>query len=104
MYLDLTVTANAKSTLVNTSTISAESVKAGTAITAKVSATGGKKSYTYAVYIKKTTESKWTTVRNFATASSVAFKFDTAATYDVCVKAKDAAGSIAKKYFKVKVS
>ena len=104
LYFDLTVTANAKSTLVNTSTISSTSVKKGTALTLKVSATGGKKPYTYAVYIKKTTDSAWTTKQNFATTSSVSVKFDTVATYDVCVKVKDSTGSIAKKYFKVKVS
>ena len=104
MYLDLTVTASANSTLVNTSALSAESVKAGTDVTVKASATGGKKAYTYAVYTKKTTDSKWTTKQNFAATSSVSVKFDTAAKYDVCVKVKDASGSIAKKYFKVKVS
>ena len=104
LYLDLTVTASANSTLVNTSALSAESVKAGTDVTVKASATGGKKAYTYAVYTKKTTDSKWTTKQNFAATSSVSVKFDTAAKYDVCVKVKDASGSIAKKYFKVKVS
>ena len=104
MYFDLTVTANANSTLVNTSKLSAEKAKAGDTITAKASATGGKTAYTYAVYVKKTTDKTWKTTQNFASASSVAVKFDTAASYDVCVKVKDAAGSIAKKYFKVKVS
>ena len=104
MYFDLTVTANANSTLVNTSVLSAESAKAGTSITAKASATGGKKAYTYAVYIKKTTESKWIAKQSFSTKDSVSIKFDKAATYEVCVKVKDASGSIAKKYFKVKVS
>ena len=104
MYFDLTVTANANSTLVNTSKLSAEKAKAGDTITAKASATGGKTAYTYAVYVKKTTDKTWKTTQNFASANSVAVKLDTAATYDVCVKVKDAAGSIAKKYFKVKVS
>ena len=104
LYFDLTVTANANSTLVNTSKLSAEKAKAGDTITAKASATGGKTAYTYAVYVKKTTDKTWKTTQNFASANSVAVKLDTAATYDVCVKVKDAAGSIAKKYFKVKVS
>ena len=103
LYFDLTVTANANSTLTNTSKLSAESAKTGDTITAAMSGTGGKGTNTYAVYYKKTTDTKWTMKQNFSSTASASLKFTAAAKYNVCVKVKDTSGSIAKKYFVVTV-
>ena len=104
MYYKFTVTANAKSTLTNTSTISATSVKAGNAVSVKCAGTGGKTTKTYAVYSKKSTDKTWATKQAFKTNTALDVKFDTAGSYKICVKVKDSDGSIAKKYFDIKVS
>ena len=100
-YFDVTVKDTA---LKNTSTISATSVKLGAKVTAKCSATGGKSPYTYAVYVKKTSDTSWTTKRSFKSNSSVIFTPMKATTYQVCIKVKDSSGTVAKKYIDLKVT
>lgn len=104
MYYKFTVTANAKSTLTNTSTVSETSIKAGSTLSVKCAGTGGKTSKTYAVYYKKSTDTKWATKQGFKANTAVDIKFSAAGSYKVCVKVKDSDGSIAKKYFDIKVS
>ena len=53
---------------------------------------------------KQTAQTSWTTAQNFSTNSTVTFKPAKATTYDVCVKVKDSAGTIVKKFFTVTVS
>ncbi len=100
-YIDITVKANALS---NTSTLSAASVVKGKAVVAKCSATGGAGSYNYAVYYKKSSASSWTTKQDFSTNASVSMTFPSAEVYDICVKVKDAKGTVAKKYLAVSIN
>ena len=100
-----TVTVNeAVTALANTSTLSADTVQAGGSVTVNASATGGTAPYTYNVLSKLTSSTKWTTNQNYAANASVAITFDAAGTYDICVKAKDKAGTVDKKYFTVTVT
>ena len=104
---NLTITVKTKSSataLVNNSTLSATNISLGNTVTATGKATGGTGTYTYAVYYKQTAQTSWTTAQNFGTNSTVTFKPAKATTYDVCVKVKDGAGTIEKKYFKVTVT
>ena len=98
-YIDLTVKDTA---LKNTSSLSATTVKQGSKVTAKCSATGGKAPYTYAVYVKKTTDANWTLKQNFKSNASVVFTTAKVADYNVCIKVKDADGTIVKKYIDLK--
>ena len=100
-YFDLTVK---DAGLKNTSTLSSTSVKLGAKVTAKCSATGGKSPYTYAVYVKKTSDEKWTTKQGFKSNNSVVFTPMKATAYKVCIKVKDSTGTIVKKYFDLKVT
>ena len=97
------VTVTSSSTLLNNSTLSATTVNLGDKVTAKCSASGGKSPYTYAVYVKKTTDTKWTTKQNFSTNASVVFTPLKATSYNVCIKVKDASGTIVKKYINLTV-
>ncbi len=89
--------------LANNSTVSATSVSLGNAITVKGAATGGTAPYKYAFFYKASTASTWTTKQDFSTTASVSIKFTGTGTKDVCVKVKDNAGTVVKKYFTVKV-
>ena len=78
--------------------ISATTITLGNTVTA--SASGGSK---YAFFYKKTSDTNWTTAKDFSTTSSVAIKPAKATTYDICIKVKMSDGSIQKKYFTVTV-
>ncbi len=106
-----TATATAKITvnpvteaLTNTSKISAVSIPLGNTVTVTASATGGTGSYQYAVFFKKSSDSAWTTAQDYNSNTSITIKPTSMVKYDVCVKAKDSAGTIAKSYFTVKVT
>ncbi len=90
--------------LANTSTLSATSVKLGSTVTVKASATGGTTPYKYAVYYKASSSSTWTTKQDFSTNASVSIQFAGTGTKDVCVKVKDNTGTVVKKYFTVTVA
>ena len=100
-FFDITVKANA---LTNNSTLSATAISLGSTVTAKGAAAGGTGSYTYAYYYKQKAQTTWTEAKGFSTTTSVAIKPAKATTYDVCVKVKDSAGTVEKKYFTVTVS
>ena len=100
-FFTLKVTAPA---LVNNSTVSATSVTLGNTITVKGAATGGTTPYKYAVYYKASSATTWTTKQDFSTTASVSIKFAGTGTKDICVKVKDSAGTVEKKYFTVKVT
>ena len=95
-YLSLTVT-NAQ--LTNTSKISTTVVSAGTPVKITCAATGGTGGYTYAVYYQRTNASSWTTIQNYSTNKTVTITPSTAYPLRFCVKVKDSAGTVAKKYF-----
>ena len=92
------------SELMNDSAISATKIILGRTVTVNAKAILGSGNYTYAVFYKKKSESKWTTRQDFSTNDTVTIKPAYATEYDVCVKAKDSDGTIAKKYFTVKVN
>ena len=93
------------SVLTNSSTISATSVNLGTAVKLTGSASGGSGSYKYAFQYKKSSSTSWSTIGTaYGTATTGSFTPGAAATYDVRVMVKDAAGTIATKTFTVKVS
>ena len=78
--------------------ISATTITLGNTVTA--GASGGSK---YAFFYKKTSDTSWTTAKDFSTTSSVAIKPAKATTYKICIKVKMSDGSIQKKYFTVTV-
>ena len=90
--------------LQNNSTISNTEINLGDTITVNGKATGGTGGYTYAVYYKKTSDSKWSTAQAYKNNSTIAIKPINATTYDICVKIKDSDGTEVKKYFNVKVT
>lgn len=87
----------------NTSTLASEKISFGGTVDISCSASGGSGSYLYAVCYKKSTSDKWTIKQNFSANASVSFKPAAKVKYNVCVKAKDSLGNIAKKYFTVTV-
>ena len=100
-YFKITVT---QPELENTSTISSENIKLGDSVTITSSAKYGSGSYTYGVYYKQTSQSKWTTAQDFSSNKVVSLKPAKTTTYDVCVKVKDSQGTVAKTYFIVTVN
>ncbi len=93
-----------KDPLVNTSTVSAEVVVLGKNVTVNASAKGGKAGYQYAVFYKNAEKTKWNTKQAMGTNATVTMTFDEAGKYDICVHAKDAEGTVDKKYFTVTVN
>ncbi|MBQ5560053.1 MAG: hypothetical protein IIT46_09810, partial [Lachnospiraceae bacterium] len=87
----------------NTSTISATEITKGSTVTVNGSATGGVGNYTYAVYYKQKTQTKWTTKQDFNKNSVISVKPAQATDYDICIKIRDDNGTVAKKYFTVTV-
>ena len=98
----ITVTSTPSPTaLTNNSKISSTTVTLGKSITLTGAASGGTSPYTYAYYYKKSSQSSWTTVKDFSSTTSVSITPASATTYDVCIKVKDKTGTVEKKYFKL---
>ena len=85
-------------------TINKTGVMLGNSLTVKVSAKNGTGSYQYTLLAKKEGETDWTTVQNYSTASSVAFKPTATGRYNVCIKVKDSSENVARQFFVVTVS
>ena len=100
-YFSVKVTGGA---LANNSKISATSITLGDTVKLTGSASGGSGSYKYAVYYKASSTSTWSTKQDFSTNNSVSIKFAGTGTKNVCIKVKDSAGTVEKKYFTVKVT
>ena len=96
-YFTVTVTKE----LVNSSTVSATTVKKGQSVTVTAKASGGTGKYTYGVYYKKATSETWTTAQSYGTNNTVTIKPGAAVKYNICVKVKDSSGKIAKKYIDI---
>lgn len=95
----------ANTALTNTSTVSATSVKSGTAVKLTGKATGGTAPYKYAFYYKRTENSSWKTIGTaYGTATSGSFTPTSSGTFDVKVSVKDNAGKIVTKSFTVKAT
>lgn len=90
--------------LVNTSSLSADSVILGGSINVNASANGGAGDNTYSVCWKRSSNSTWVTAQDYSTNSTVKLKPTAAVPYDIIVKVKDKAGNIAEKSFKLNVS
>ena len=85
-------------TLANNSTISASTVKAGTKVKITGKASGGKSSYTYAFYYRRTENTKWNVLgTEFSTTASASFTPSAAADYTIRVIVKDADGAVSVK-------
>ena len=91
------------SALVNNSTVSATKINLGDTLTIKGAASGGTGSYKYAVFYKASSASTWTTKQDFSSTSSVSIKFTGTGTKNICIKVKDGAGTVVKKYFDITV-
>ena len=100
---DLTLTVN-DTALLNNTTISSSSVTLGDDITVNFKASGGKASYTYAAYYKKSSSSTYTTAQAFSTNKTVTITPQAATTYNIRTKVKDANAKITVKDFTVKVA
>ena len=87
----------------NVSSVSAEEIVLGEKITFRGAAQNGTAPYTYAYYYKRSYSNTWTTVKNFSESRSETVEPLTSATYDVCVKIKDAKGNLEKKYMTFRV-
>ena len=101
---ELTVLTAEAPALQNNSTVNYKTVGVNKSIKVTAAAKGGTGGYTYAYYYKKQSVSKWSMKKNFSTTSSISMSFSITGTYDICVKVKDSAGTIEKKYFTVKVN
>ncbi len=94
LYFDV----NVVQPVTNTSKLSATSVAEGKSVTANCSATGGTGYYNYAVFYKKSSQTKWTTAQNYSSNDTVTIKPASTGTYNVCIKVKDTNGTEEKKY------
>ena len=90
--------------LVNLSEISAEEIKHGESVTVTAAAKGGQGEYTYAVFYKKESSPKWSTVHGYNSDVTTEITPKNPVAYKVCIKAKDESGAIAKKYFDLMVT
>lgn len=91
------------SNLANNSTLSSTSVKANQSVTLTGNASGGKSSYTYAFYYKRSENTSWKTIGTaFGTATKATFKPTAAATYNIKIVVKDANGAVSEKSFTLK--
>lgn len=90
--------------LTNNSTISSTLISKGESVTVNAKASGGKGDYTYAVLYRKKTDKDWTVRQGYKDNSTIIVKPAKDTDYDICVKVKDAGGTIAKKFFEVKVN
>ena len=93
----LTVTGGLK----NNSAVSATSVKAGSTVTVRCSASGGTTPYQYAVYYKRSTATAFSRVSDYSTATTATVKLAGKYTYQIRVKVKDASGNVVSKDFTV---
>ena len=90
--------------LTNNSTISSTLISKGETVTVNAKADGGTGSYTYAVLYRKKTDKDWTVKQGYKANDEIVVKPAKDTEYDVCAKVKDSNGTVAKKFFTVKVN
>ena len=90
--------------LTNNSTISSTLISKGETVTVNAKADGGTGSYTYAVLYRKKTDKDWTVRQGYKDNDEIIVKLAKDTDYDICVKVKDSNGTVAKKFFTVKVN
>ena len=101
-FFKLTVKAD-QSKPINNSTISSTIIAKGNSVTINASATGSTEPYQYAVSVKHSTATGWTTIKGYDTTSTKVWTPAKTGSYQICVKVKDANGTEAKKYFALTV-
>ena len=89
--------------LMNTSSVSAESVKYGSSLTLNASATGGTNDYTYSFLYKLSTDEDWTMLQDFSAEPTASFKPSAEGDYDLCIKVRDSSETVVFKTFSLKV-
>ncbi|MFR7819648.1 alpha-amylase family glycosyl hydrolase, partial [Candidatus Pseudoruminococcus sp.] len=99
---NVTVAENYTYELMNTSTISATSIKKGSSITMKGSAEGGRSPYTYTYLCKSPSSSSYTTLKT-TTATSYKHTPTSAGTYSYAVRVTDSTGNSLTNKFTVTV-
>ena len=90
--------------LENASTISSDHADINEQIKVTGAGVEGTLSYKYAVYYKQADSETWTTRQGYSENNVITLTFTKGGAYDICVKVKDTAGSVEKKYFKVTVT
>ncbi len=96
---DFTLTVTAVSPLKNTSTVTPHTGVTGRTVIVNCKAEGGQGGYQYAVFYKRTTQTKWTCVQSYSSNQTVSITPQTVSTYTIRVKVKDASGKIVNKDF-----
>ena len=99
-----TLTATVADILTNTSTLSAATTVLGKTITVTGSAAGGKGNYQYAYLYKKFSQKSWTQIADYSTNTSAEVTPKGYGDYQVCVKVKDADGTVAVEYLNLVVN
>ncbi len=89
--------------LKNQSVISSDTVKAGDEIVLTAKAEGGIGEYRYAAYYKSDSSTSWKTIQNFSSNSNIYTQIYQKGSYQICIKVKDGAGTIAKNYYNITV-
>ncbi len=97
-YYDITVKAAS-----NNSTISTSTVKLGNSITIKGDVKGNCAPYQYLYQYRYSSDSKYTTIKDYSASASVSFKPSKAGKYKILVNVKDSAGRVVSKYFDINV-
>ena len=86
-----------------TGSISSEKVTNGKSITIYGSAKGAVGKCTYGYFYKRSGDSRYTTIKDYSSTTFTSFKPDSEGEYEICIKAKDEKGRIAKKICSFKV-
>ncbi len=93
------VTVGTSSSLVNTSKVSTTRFEQGVPVVITGSATGGKAPYQYAYYYKKSSAETWTRIKAYSSDTSASITLASVANYQVMIKVKDSAGTVAAKTY-----
>lgn len=102
-FAQAATTLTASDVLTNQTTLNQESIYKGQSVQVHCVAQGGRGTYQYAVYYKRSSSKTWYTAQKYNANATVSFTPTAATTYDISVKVKDAAGKVVKKAFKLNV-
>lgn len=84
--------------------ISSDTAPAGSIVTITPSQTGGYGPFTYALFVKKTSEDEWKVVSDYANVTAFKYTPTKMGDYDICVKCKSSSDAVAKAYLTLKVT
>ena len=91
--------------LLNKSTLSSNSVKLMDSVYLNAAATGGSGTYKYAYYYRTNfTRDVWTPIQKYTSDSSVSFRPEKAAEYEILIKVLDEYDNVSKKILKLNVT